>query len=319
MKTMNELKRTELAAFLRSRRERISPEDAGLPAGQRRRTSGLRREEVAQLAGVGVTWYTWLEQGRPIHASPQVLDAVSRTLRLDAVERQHLFRLAEAPDDKPDAALPPPLAPEIQPILDQLSPLPAYVLTERFDVLAFNAGYGALFPRVRDLPPAERNTILTCFASYACCSAYENSDGMRATLVAQLRSAYGRHVGDPAWTGLIRKMEAASPEFARIWATQDVAQPASVTKVFRHPLYPRLPMRSTSMALQGCVGTRLVVYTPVDAETRRAIEHVVADGTDAHFPCWETHQVRARELALRLPSVTIADSVKRRQHPAKHC
>ena len=91
-------RRGELAAFLRSRRERITPEDVGLPGGHRRRTAGLRREEVAQLAGVGVTWYTWLEQGRPIRASLQVLEAVARTLRLDAVERQHLFRLAEVPD-----------------------------------------------------------------------------------------------------------------------------------------------------------------------------------------------------------------------------
>jgi hypothetical protein len=302
---MDDLRRTELAAFLRSRRERISPDDVGLPAGQRRRTSGLRREEVAQLANVGVTWYTWLEQGRPIHASPQVLDAVARTLQLDTVERQHLFRLAQAPDTATADAITPPLAPEIQPILDQLSPLPAYVLTERFDIAAYNAGYAALFPRVPDLPPAERNTIFGCFASYSCCSAYENSGGTRAALVAQLRAAYGRHVGDPAWTGFIKKMEAASPEFARMWATQDVAQPASVTKVFRHPFYPRLPMTSTSMALQGCVGTRLVVYTPVDAQTRRAMEHIVAEGSGAHFPCWGTHQARERELALRLLSVSM--------------
>src|SRR5690242_5454571 len=91
-------RRHELAAFLRSRRERITPEDAGLPSGHRRRTAGLRREEVAQLSGVGVTWYTWLEQGRPIRASVQVLEAVARTLRLDAIERQHLLRLAEVPD-----------------------------------------------------------------------------------------------------------------------------------------------------------------------------------------------------------------------------
>src|SRR5215467_5019822 len=122
-------RRHELAAFLRSRRERITPEDAGLPGGYRRRTAGLRREEVAQLAGVGVTWYTWLEQGRPIRASVQVLEAVAKTLRLDAVERQHLFRLAEVPD----AAAPPDgsglLGPEIQPVLDQLVPMPASVVT----------------------------------------------------------------------------------------------------------------------------------------------------------------------------------------------
>jgi transcriptional regulator with XRE-family HTH domain len=304
MTNVNELKRTELAAFLRSRRERISPDDVGLPTGLRRRTSGLRREEVAQLAGVGVTWYTWLEQGRPIHASPQVLQAVARTLRLDPVERQHLFRLANTPDDTPADPETPPLPPEIQSILDQLGPLPAYVLTERFDVLAFNAGYAALFPWVRKHPPAERNTIMSCFASYACCSAYENSEGMRAVLVAQLRGSYGRHLGEPAWTGFIRKMEAASPEFARMWATQDVAQPVSVTKVFRHPMYARLPMTSTSMALsQGCVGTRMVVYTPENIATRQAMEHIIADGMDAHFPCWETHRARERELALRLHSV----------------
>src|SRR6201986_1196983 len=91
-------RRHELAAFLRSRRERIAPEDAGLPSGHRRRTAGLRREEGAQLSGVGVTWYTWLEQGRPIRASVQVLEAVARTLQLDTIERQHLFRLAEMPD-----------------------------------------------------------------------------------------------------------------------------------------------------------------------------------------------------------------------------
>src|SRR5580658_9337157 len=91
-------RRSELAAFLRSRRERISPECAGLPPGPRRRTAGLRREEVAQLSGVGLTWYTWLEQGRPINASTQVLDAIARTLRLDPAEHRHLYTLAQVPD-----------------------------------------------------------------------------------------------------------------------------------------------------------------------------------------------------------------------------
>jgi transcriptional regulator with XRE-family HTH domain len=301
---MNDLRRTELAAFLRSRRERISPEDVGLPAGQRRRTAGLRREEVAQLAGVGVTWYTWLEQGRPIHASPQVLDAVARTLQLDAVERQHLFRLADIPDAAAaEDILCPALPAEIQPILDQLSPLPANVVTERFDIVAWNAGYQALFPRTPDRPSYERNSVLHIFTSPACCNAYENSADQRAAVVAQLRAAYGRHLGEPAWTGFIKRMEGISPEFARMWATQDVAHPAAHTKIFRHPLYPQLPMTSTSMTLQACPGTRLVVYTPVDTQTRRAMQHIVAEGTDAHFPCWEAHQVRARELALRLQSV----------------
>src|SRR5689334_24593508 len=121
------LRRHELAAFLRSRRERIAPEDAGLPSGHRRRTAGLRREEVAQLAGVGVTWYTWLEQGRPIKASVQVLDAVSRTLRLDPTEHEHLYRLADVPA-VPSTTVTKEAGPEIRTIIDAMMPLPVSVL-----------------------------------------------------------------------------------------------------------------------------------------------------------------------------------------------
>src|ERR1700733_9255035 len=111
-------RRTELAAFLRARRERIQPEDVGLPPGTRRRTAGLRREELAQLAGVGVTWYTWLEQGRRINASVQVLDAVARTLRLDQAEHQHLYRLADVLEAPAGAAADcPPITADIQGIL----------------------------------------------------------------------------------------------------------------------------------------------------------------------------------------------------------
>src|ERR1700677_2069567 len=287
----------ELAAFLRSRRERITPEDVGLPGGQRRRTAGLRREEVAQLSGVGVTWYTWLEQGRPIRASLQVLEAVARTLRLDTVERQHLFRLAEVPDAVTPADGGQLLRPEIQAILDGLSPMPASVVTERFDILAWNAGYAVLFPRLAEVAPSERNTLLYSFGRTACCSTIENRADQRAALVAQLRAAYGRHVGDPAWTGFIRRLEAASPEFTAMWATQDVAMPAHYAKVFRHPLYPRLEMTSTSFAVQAAPGTRMVVYTPVDDATRAAMERLVAtDPSQHHFPCWEAHQARTRDL-----------------------
>src|SRR5580693_1209165 len=199
-------RRTELAAFLRSRRERISPEDVGLPVGTRRRTAGLRREEIAQLAGVGVTWYTWLEQGRPINASVQVLDAIARTLRLDGTERGHLFRLADVPGaaaqaDCVECTLPP----EVQRILDAI-PYPASVVTERFDLIAWNRVYAALFPRLTEAPANERNTLLSCLIGPACCSPVPEQDKYSATLIAQLRAAYGKHVGDPAWTHFIRRL-----------------------------------------------------------------------------------------------------------------
>src|SRR3954453_17313190 len=153
---MTASRRTELADFLRSRRERVMPEGVGLPAGGRRRTPGLRREEVALLAGVGVTWYTWLEQGRRINASEQVIESIARSLKLNVAERDHLFRLAEiTPAGKPSSRC---LPSEVQDILDALDPLPANATNSRFDLLAWNVAYAALFPDVVR-PGGRANTL----------------------------------------------------------------------------------------------------------------------------------------------------------------
>jgi transcriptional regulator with XRE-family HTH domain len=295
-------RRAELAAFLRSRRERISPEQAGLPPGLRRRTPGLRREEVAQLSGVGVTWYTWLEQGRPINASSQVLGAVARTLLLDQAEREHLFRLADIPDAVTAAAdgvtACEQVPAEVQGILDALLPLPASVLNERFDLLAWNAAYSALWPTVVGAAPGERNVLWLCFLHAECCHPYVNRDEQVSTLVAQLRGAYGRHVGEPAWTGFVRRLQARSPDFARLWAEHDVASQASYLKIFRHPAYDRLAMTTTSLAVLAVPGTRVVVYTPADDVTRQAIAGLLrGEGAGARFPCWEIHYRQRSELA----------------------
>jgi transcriptional regulator with XRE-family HTH domain len=295
-------RRAELAAFLRTRRERITPEQAGLPPGSRRRTPGLRREEVAQLSGVGVTWYTWLEQGRPINASPQVLGAVARTLLLDQAEREHLFRLADLPDAAgagPGLTPCEQVLPEVQDILDTLIPMPACVLNERFDLLAWNAAYAALWPGMAGGAPGERNVLWQVFTHADCCHPYVNRAEQVAKLVAQLRGAYGRHVGEPAWTGFVRRLAAVSPEFARLWDEHDVASQSSYLKIFRHPAYQHLALTTTSLAVQAVPGTRMVVYRPADAITRQAIGELLAgNGVEEHFPCWETHQQRAAELAV---------------------
>lgn len=284
-------RRTELAAFLRTRRERISPQDVGLPPGHRRRTSGLRREEVAQLAGVGVTWYTWLEQGRPINASSQVLDAIARTLRLDAVERAHLFRLADVPGAESlatcgDCQLPT----EVQDVLDALVGVPASVVNERFDVLAWNDMYAMVFPRVVSAPPAQRNTLLAALTGPPCCNALGDPEVMCDVMIAHLRANYGRHVGDPAWTHFIRRLEGASPAFAKVWAEHDVAAPTSYVKGFRHPAVGMIHAVSTSFAVSAVPGARMIVYTPSDAESRIALDKLAAgEGADAHFPCWPSH------------------------------
>jgi transcriptional regulator with XRE-family HTH domain len=283
-------RRSELAAFLRSRRERITPEDAGLAPGIRRRTAGLRREEVAQLSGVGVTWYTWLEQGRPINASIQVLEAVARTLKLDQPEREHLYRLAEVPEAAPPPEADEPVAPEIQSILDGLTTLPATVMNERFDLLAWNAAFATLFPTVVGVPRADRNTLWLCFTHAGCCHPYVNRADQLGRMVAQLRAAYGRHVGEPAWTGFVRRLQAASPEFGLMWAQQEVASPASYLKIFRHPAHKRLSMTTNSLAVLAAPGTRMVVYTPTDDATRRAVASLIAgEGASARFACWPTH------------------------------
>ena len=289
--TATTARRTELAAFLRARRERISPEDVGLPPGTRRRTAGLRREELAQLAGVGVTWYTWLEQGRPINASVQVLDAIATTLRLDAVERAHLFRLADLPGAATVASDCGncPLPPEVQQILDAVK-FPACVLTERFDVIAWNDVYGALFPGITEASPGERNTLLCNLTAPSCCSPLQDRETHCLALVGQLRAAYGRHVGDPAWTHFIRRLEAVSPTFAEAWASHEVAQPTRHTKRFRHPTVGHLTTTSTSFAVTAVPGARLVVYTPDDEPSKKALVRL-AEGTelDARFPCWNSH------------------------------
>jgi transcriptional regulator with XRE-family HTH domain len=291
-------RRTELAAFLRARRERISPEDVGFPVGTRRRTAGLRREELAQLSGVGVTWYTWLEQGRPINASVQVLDAIARTLRLDATERAHLFRLADVPGATGPAGCDEcTLPPEVQRILDAI-PYPANVVTERFDLVAWNPIYAALFPRLTQAPAGERNTLLSCLSGPACCSPVPEKTAYTASLVAQLRNAYGKHVGDPAWTHFIRRLEALSPTFAEIWADHDVALPATQIKRFRHPTLGEITTKSTSFAVAAVSGARMVVYTPGDAQSELAIARLAAgEELDVRFPCWNTHDPERQLLS----------------------
>jgi transcriptional regulator with XRE-family HTH domain len=264
-------RRTELAEFLRIRRARISPTDVGLPPGLRRRTPGLRREEVAQLAGVGVTWYTWLEQGRPIRASVQVLDAVARTLRLDQAEIEHLYRLAEVP--AAPAEPPPACCPEVvREILDSLEPLPAMLLNARYDVLGANKPHEDLFWEWHhNLDCQSRNVLWCCFAHPEARRYFLNFDREGPLMVATLRASFGQHLKEPAWIEFIEKLSARSPEFAELWARQEVASPGSRTKHFLHPRAGLLRLRSTSLAVADMPEARIVVYTPVDQETRERL------------------------------------------------
>ncbi|QMU68167.1 helix-turn-helix transcriptional regulator [Streptacidiphilus sp. P02-A3a] len=269
-------RRTELAAFLRTRRARVTPEDVGMAPGLRRRTPGLRREEVAQLAGVGVTWYTWLEQGRPINASEQVLGAIARTLRLDGAEQAHLYQLAglrAVATPPPDSC---PIAPEVQLILNALNPYPAALSNHRFDILRWNSAYEALFPGATLSKHGRRNSLWCSATVPECCNAFVNRAEELPRMVALLRSGYGRHVGEPYWEDFIRDLREASPDFARLWEQRDVAAHSTLLKVFRHAAVGEVRMAMTNLSAMGMPEARLVVYTPKDEESRQRMDWLLA-------------------------------------------
>ncbi|GGZ72046.1 helix-turn-helix transcriptional regulator [Streptomyces echinoruber] len=264
-------RRPEPAAFPRGRRARVTPADVGMPAGPRRRTPGLRREEVAQLSGVGVTWYTWLEQGRPINASPQVLDAVARTLRLDAAEREHLYRLAEVPFEPGPERPALRVGPKVQGVLDALDPHPAVVYTSRYDILATNAAYRDLFMIPETLAIGVPNVLWTLFAVSESACPLVHRERELPTMVATLRSSYGRHVGEPAWEDFIRGLSAAGPRFAELWASGVVTPPGPRVKTFRHRAVGEMRLGSLSLSIDGMPECRIVACTPEDEESRQKI------------------------------------------------
>jgi transcriptional regulator with XRE-family HTH domain len=269
----DEIRRRELGAFLRSRRERLTPECVGLISSPRRRTPGLRREEVAQLAGVGVTWYTWLEQGRDIRASAQVLDAIARTLGFDAQERSHLFTLAGTADGNATSRCAR-LSPAIELVLRQLEPYPALAVNARFDILAYNRVWVSTFPFVETLPAEDQNCLWLLFTAPEWRRAVVDWDETAARMVAQYRAAMAEHVAEPAWKGLVARLNRASPEFAEMWARHDVRGPENSIKRVRHPLVGMLRMEYTYLWLDPGVGTRITSYTPADARTAAKLEEL---------------------------------------------
>ena len=263
-------RRAELGDFLKVRRARLSPEDVGLPPAPRRRTPGLRREEVALLAGVGVTWYTWLEQGRPINASGQVLDAVARTLRLGRVEREHLYRLAEATPLRTGADSTA-VTTALREVLHGLDPLPASLINSRFDVIESNAAHHDLFAEWHSMPCVHQNLLWCCVTEPRARERFLNYDEEVAHLVARLRTAYGRHVGDPTWEEDIRRLSEISPEFAELWARHEVAEPTERILRFRHPTAGVLAFVRTELTIPAAAGLRVTVYTPQDTPTRERL------------------------------------------------
>ncbi|MHA6759817.1 helix-turn-helix transcriptional regulator [Streptacidiphilus sp. PAMC 29251] len=268
-----EVRRRELAGFLRSRRERISPEQVGLPALGRRRTPGLRREEVAQLAAVGVTWYTWLEQARDIQVSPQVLHAIARGLLLDPNERQHLFVLAGASDPAPPSVCPT-ITPSVRTMIDQLEPLPCAAVNSRYDILAYNRTYGRMIGDLDAIAPEDRNQLLLCFTNPEWKRALVDYEEGTSMMVAKFRAAMADHVAEPTWKSLLKRLTLASPEFEAKWREHEVRTSGSGEKRFLNPLVGLLHFEFTTLWLGPRESTRLITYTPADDETRERLQRL---------------------------------------------
>ncbi len=253
--------RRELAHFLSSRRARLTPNEVGLTAGGRRRVPGLRREEVAVLANVSETWYARLEQGQPINASRDVLDAVAGALRLDGHEREYLFMLAGRIDvdraPQPASELPEAIAAT----LDALVAAPAVVYGPRWDVLLYNSAYVAVFGDIAGVPVARGNIVRQMFLDPSRRTLFPDWEHVARTLLHNVRARAGSHAGDPSFTALITDLRDESAEFRTWWDEHDVVRRTIGKKRVAHPLVGSLILDHVAFALPDHADIIVVVYT----------------------------------------------------------
>lgn len=262
--TGREASALELADLLRSRRDRLQPADVGLPAGARRRIRGLRREEVAALAGISTSYYTFLEQGRELHPSRQVLDALARALRLAPAERAHLHALVhDLPASGRGAAEE--AAPEVVELVDRLDPHPTYVTGRRWDVLAANRAARALWTDWPALPPDRRNLLWWMFTDPAAREVFIEWETEAAAQLARFRWAAARHPDDPGFRALLDRLLHASPEARAWWRRHEVAPLRSGTKRLYHPALGDLELRHVVLQVADDPDQKLVTFAADDA------------------------------------------------------
>jgi transcriptional regulator with XRE-family HTH domain len=269
--------RRELAAFIRNRRERRRPEDAGLPVfGHRRRTPGLRREEVAMLAGLSITWYTWLEQAREINVSRQVLGSLAPALGLDPVERDHLFRLAgEVPPG--DGPVRPGLPRQYELLLTHLNPNPTFIVNRRFDLVAWNEGFALLWGDVGAVPAERRNVLWLTFTSPELRAMSTDWEQEAAHTVALFRTQVGEHLLDPDVVALLRELERASPDFGRLWGRKELTPFVPGPRTVNHPRLGSVEFEYVKMHVAGDDKTLVSFLVAPGSETERKLRALLGE------------------------------------------
>ncbi|MFI7221389.1 helix-turn-helix transcriptional regulator [Micromonospora maritima] len=266
-----ERRRAELREFLRSRRAGLTPGDVGLPDAGRRRTPGLRREELAMLAGVGVSWYTWLEQGRDIKVSESVLSAVGRALRLDTAETAHLFRLAGlTPAATTGGRLPP--SERLIKLLDAWAPRPAYVRDRYWNFVAINEPARLVF----GFGKTDHNCLVSLFTNPLLRTPAEEWMRNAANAAAAFRADAARYPEDPEFERIAAELSGASPEFAAMWATHNAGEHTYAVKAVDHPRLGLMVFDATLLPLPEHPGHHLILHNPHPGTEERLRSLVVA-------------------------------------------
>ncbi|MEU6219460.1 helix-turn-helix transcriptional regulator [Streptomyces sp. NPDC047022] len=280
-------RRAELSEFLRTRRARLKPQDVGLPDyGRHRRVPGLRREELAQLAGVSVAYYTRLEQGNGQNVSAEVLGSIARALRLSDAEHAHLTHLAKpkAHKKKPSPR-PQQVRTSLRQLLDAFGDVPAYITGRRGEILAWNRMAAALFGDWGELPQQERNWARMVFLRPEYQDLFVDWEQKAIDIVSLLRYEAGCHPDDPRLSALVGELSVKSEEFRRLWATHDVKEKSYGLKRMRHPLVGDIELQFESFRMTGDIEQVLVTYHAepgsASAEALRLLASWGADATRA--------------------------------------
>lgn len=253
----------ELADFLKTRRAKILPSQAGLSSAARRRTPGLRREEVAQLAGIGITWYTWLEQGRPIHVSAQVIESLSRVLLLNKQERIHLHLLANQPLPADIPGQQETVSPILQHVLDSLTFCPSMITDQRWNVIAWNRAACLIFGDFSDMNVRERNMVWAMFTGDKYRELYIDWELHAKSLLGRFRSTCGKYIEDSWLAQFIEELKIQSTEFNSWWPLHEIQNDSGVYKKMNHPLVGILDFESSSFDVPDHSGLKLFVHVPL--------------------------------------------------------
>ncbi|SDD79621.1 helix-turn-helix domain-containing protein [Glycomyces harbinensis] len=274
--------RAELSEFLRTRRARLQPADVGLPEfGRRRRVPGLRREELAQLAGVSVAYYTRLEQGNGRNVSNEVLDAIATALRLSEAEHSHLFHLARAKrGQRRPVVRRQQVRPALAELLASLEGVPAYVWGRRTEVLAWNRTAAAVFGRWMDRPAADRSWAKIVFLDPGAHEFYMDWEHKASDVVGQLRFDAGQHASDPLLTELIGELSVKSGDFRRLWAAHDVKRKSHGDLRIRHELVGELPLRYETFTLPDDAEQSLSTYHVEPGPARESLRLLTSWNAD---------------------------------------